>query len=256
MDVGKGNILAERIIFKNAPITEAIFDIRADLPPDVTLNSLLNVYDPVKQSYPNKRERIYWHGGIQFRPDILPELQAVEGGPDGYLFSSADGKQTLQARKDGFTFNRFKPYERWETFRDEGMKLWNIYASVSNPKKVTRMALRYINRIEIPLPIRDFKDYIATVPEIAPGIPQGLASFLMRLEIPVDEFQAVAIITESMDSREIGSVAPLILDIDVFREGLLDVRSAEIRDIFEGLHDLKNDIFFRSVTEKARALFD
>ncbi|MBI4527520.1 MAG: TIGR04255 family protein [Deltaproteobacteria bacterium] len=248
--------MPETIIFKNAPITEAILDIRATLPKDIKLENLLNVYDAVKLSYPNKRERIAFQGQFQFRPNILPELREVKGGPDGYLFSTADGKQTIQARLDGFTFNRFKPYDRWETFREEGRKLWTIYASVSNPKEVTRVALRYINRIEIPLPIRDFKDYIVTIPEIASGIPQGLANFLMRLVIPVDELQAVAIITESMEPPVANNVVAVILDIDVFRQGSFDIHSQAIWDIFENLHDLKNNIFFRSITEKAKELFD
>jgi uncharacterized protein (TIGR04255 family) len=248
--------LSERIIFKNAPITEAILDIRATLPRDTKLESLLNVYDAVKESYPNKRERLAFQGQFQFRPNILPELREVTGGPDGYLFSSADGKRTIQARLDGFTFNQLKPYDRWETFREQGRKLWEIYLSLSKPGEVTRVALRYINRIEIPLPMNDFKDYIITTPEIAPGIPQGLASFLMRLVIPVDKLQAVAIITEYMEPASPSNVLPLILDIDVFRQGSFDVHSAAIWDIFENLHDLKNDIFFRSITEKAKQLFD
>ena len=68
-----------------------------------------------------------------------------------------------------------------------------------SPKKVIRLGLRYINRIEIPLPMRDFKDYILTVPEIAPGVPQGLERFFMRLVIPSDEAQAVAVVTQSME---------------------------------------------------------
>src|SRR5712691_8149097 len=68
-----------------------------------------------------------------------------------------------------------------------------------SPYLCTRVALRYINRIEFPLPMRDFKDYILTIPEIAPDLPQGLANFFMQLIIPVHTMNAVVIVTETMD---------------------------------------------------------
>src|SRR5688572_30820653 len=105
--------------FPNAPITEALLDIRVKLPAEVTLTRLASFHDNVREQYPVKRERVRWEGSIQFEPGIVPEMRPPSGGPDGYLFTSADGKQIVQARLDGFTFNRLKPYDRWETFRDQ-----------------------------------------------------------------------------------------------------------------------------------------
>jgi uncharacterized protein (TIGR04255 family) len=247
--------LAERTIFKNAPITEALLDIRVELPPEVSLEHMSAIYDRVKESYPNKRERISWHTGVQFKPDVVPEFQPAQGGPDGYLLSSLDGRQIVQARLDGYTFNKLKPYDRWETFREEAKRIWQAYTNVGHPKKVIRLALRYINRIEIPLPMRDFKDYILTVPEIAPGVPQGLERFFMRLVIPSDEAQAVAVVTESMEPGTSNRTVPVIFDIDVIRQAAFTIDDPEIWNTFERLHDLKNEIFFRSITDKTKELF-
>jgi uncharacterized protein (TIGR04255 family) len=244
-----------RTVFKNVPITEALVDIRVKLPPQSTLERLITVYDVVKEAYPNKRERLAWQGGLQLRPNLPPELQDVRSGPDGYLFSSADGTQLMQARLDGFTFNRLRPYDRWETFIAEARKLWEIYSTVGHPSDITRLAIRYLNRIEIPLPLRDFKDYILTVPEIAPGIPQALANFLMRLVIPIPESSAMAIVSVAMDPGTTEDKLPIIFDIDVFRQGSFGVDGANIWEIFESLHQLKNQIFFKSITEKAKELF-
>ena len=82
--------------------------------------------------------------------------------------------------------------------RDDAKQLWLHYVDLARPVSVARIALRYINRIEIPLPFEDYKEYVLTIPEIAPGIPQGLAHFFMRLEIPYPE-QFMAIITQTID---------------------------------------------------------
>lgn len=162
----------------------------------------------------------------------------------------------VQARLDGFTFSRLKPYDKWESLRDEARELWQHYIRIASPENVTRVALRYINRIEIPLPMRDFKDYILTTPEIAPDLPQGLESFFMRLVIPDSKTQAVAIVTETMEPVDESSKRlPLILDIDVFRMAAFNVQDNAMWETFEYLHDLKNDIFLKSITPKAKELF-
>ena len=75
--------MPDRIVFKNAPITEALLDIRVESSSEVSLEHLATMYEAVKQSYPHKRERISWQGGIELKPGGSPELQQVHGGPDG-----------------------------------------------------------------------------------------------------------------------------------------------------------------------------
>lgn len=245
-------ILYER--FEKAPITEAILDIRVQLPNQIDLARLATFQDAVKERYPTKRERVSWQFGFQVKPETAPDAFKPSGGPDGYLFISSDEKQLVQARLDGFTFNRLKPYDRWESFRDEARQLWQHYVQITTPERVTRLALRYINRIEIPLPIRDLKDYILTTPEMAPELPQSLDSFFMRLVVRDPNSQAIAIITLTMEQIKENKALPLIFDIDVFREAVFDSKNNEIWSTMEQLRDLKNNIFFKSITEKAKEL--
>lgn len=248
--------MAEWTVFPNAPITEALLDIRVQLPAEVNLARLETYYDSVKDRYPTKRERHSWQGGFKLNPPGNIEVLQSHAGPDGYLFTSTDGKQIVQARLDGFTLNRLKPYDKWETFRDQAQQLWQLYVQVANPKQITRAALRYINRIEIPLPMKDFKDYVLTLPEIAPGLPQGLEKFLMQLVIPVPDTPAMAaVITQTMEPVTDTGKLPLIFDIDVFRVAAFDVEDEEVWRVFEKLRDLKNNVFFKSITPKAKELF-
>ena len=246
--------MAEREIFRNAPITEALLDIRVILSDNTGLDQLVAFHDNVRDRYPHKRDRKMWKGSIHVRAEG-PEIAGSGGGIDGFLFSSVDGKNIVQCRLDGFTFNRLKPYDRWETFRDEAFELWQSYVRIAAPKQITRVALRYINRIEIPLPITDFKDYVLTRPEIAPGLPQGLSNFFMQVTIPITNLPAQSVITEAMEPITETKRLPFILDIDVFRQAAFDVSGQEAWEFFEKLHDLKNHIFFKSITPKAKELF-
>jgi len=243
------------IVFPNAPITEALLDIRAQLPREIDLKKLEVFHENIKPRFPDKKQRISFEAGFHLSPEKPPVPLPPAGGPYGHLFSSPDGKKVVQARLDGFTFNKLKPYENWERFFSEAQELWAYYLEIAKPEKVTRIALRYINRIEIPLPIKDFKEYILTVPEIAPNLPQGIARLFMQISIPNSEIQATAIITEAMENITAIQKLPFIFDIDVFQEILCSANAPEIWERFKKLRVFKNDIFFNSITEKTKELF-
>jgi uncharacterized protein (TIGR04255 family) len=239
--------------FPNAPIKEAILDVRVELPPEITLDQLLRFQGAIRERYPQKRERKRWQATLGFTESGL-QTPVSKGGPDGFLFSSEDGLNIVQARLDGYTFNRLQPYQEWKLFRDEAKRLWEHYLQIATPTAVKRLALRYINRIGLPVPFNDFKEYMLTTPEIAPALPQGLKTFFMRLEIPHDSYHAVALITQTIEPPSNG-LLPLIFDIDVVRQATISPGSGEIWDAFELLREFKNEIFFNTVTDKAKELF-
>lgn len=245
--------MAEWLTFRNAPITEALIDLRCELPPETDLTVLARYQDDIRDRFPDRRDRTAWQ--VEFLGG-QPEQIRSSGGQDGYLFESPVEKKVVQARLDGFTFSKLKPYDNWVAFRDEAFELWRHYVDVARPKRVTRIAVRYINSINVPLPFQDFKEYILTVPEIAPSVNQLLGTFFMRLVIPYPEAEAVAIVTEAMEPvSENSQVAPLVFDIDAFREVDLDRDSDTVWQSLDALRQLKNEIFFNSLTNKAKDLF-
>lgn len=240
-------------VFPNAPITEALIDIRVELPERITLQDLEAFHNIVKARFPDKKERISYKADFK----VSPKGSTVEvppSKPDGYLFHSSAENKIVQARLDGFTFNKLKPYENWDIFRTEARQLWDEYFKIANPVKITRIALRYINRIEIPLPFKTFKEYVLTIPEIAPTLPQDLAQFFMQLSIPNRDIEATAVINQTMEMPA-NQRLPLIFDIDVFREVTYSDNREEMWGEFEKLRKYKNALFFESITDKTKELF-
>jgi uncharacterized protein (TIGR04255 family) len=247
--------MSDYIVFRNAPIIEALLDIRVQLPGEVDLEKLKKIHDQIRDHFPEKQERQFLKAEIKLPTLSSSAIRPISSGADGYFFRSPSENKIVQFRLDGFTFNKLKPYETWDVFRDEARKHWDLYTRVANPLQVTRIALRYINRIDIPLPMKDFKEYILTVPEIAPNLPQALSHFFMRLVIPNEKIQATAIITQTMDNPTETQKLPLILDIDVWREAIYGPAQLEIWNDFEKLRLFKNEVFFNSITEKTKEFF-
>jgi uncharacterized protein (TIGR04255 family) len=246
--------MVENIPFPNPPIVEAMFDIRVTLPSESNLEVLLKFHDLIKNTFPTKKDRHALSGGFQFKVGTIPEVKSFADKVDGFLFHSADGKKIVQARLDGFTFNRLKPYSNWEDFSGEAKFLWSKYIEIAKPRNVTRLALRYINRIELPLPFSNFKEYILTIPEIGPNIPNELFSLFAKLTIPNEKINAMAIVTEAMENQE-RNILPFVFDIDVFRNINLAPTDPRIESIMNELREFKNQIFLNSITSKAKEFF-
>ncbi|OHB69969.1 MAG: hypothetical protein A2W23_03540 [Planctomycetes bacterium RBG_16_43_13] len=240
-------------VLKNAPIVEAVLDIRVELPEDVTLATLEPFCNSIKERFPGKKERVSFKAGFELSQ--VGHKVATSNVPCGYILNSLNNDKVVQARLDGFTFSKLKPYETWGALRSEARELWEHYFQITNPVKVIRIALRYINRIEIPLSMNDFKEYISTTPEIAPKLPQALSHFFMQLCIPKPDIGAEAIITETMGSPTETQRLPLIFDIDVFKITAYVGNKLEMWDEFEKLRAFKNDIFFNSITKKTEEMF-
>jgi uncharacterized protein (TIGR04255 family) len=243
-------------IFSNAPITEAILDIKAKLPDGVGLNIFDEFQENIKTHFGDRKTKHSFHAEFSFSPGKDETTPVVPKNKiEGYLFHSKNENKIVQARLDGFTFNKLKPYEDWNKFHGEARNLWELYSKIVKPISIDRIALRYINRIEIPLPFDDFREYILTTPQIAPGLPQALSHFLMRIEIPNDKIGAIAIITQTMQKSTESQKLPLIFDIDAIKMANYTEKESDMWEDFNLLRQFKNEIFFNSITKKTKELF-
>ena len=239
--------------YPKAPITEAIIDIKVALPPSAGLDNLMQAHANEEQAYPHVKKLKVTSGQLQLGVEATTTSSTKQVG---HWFQSGDGKQVYQARLDGFTMSRLAPYERWETFRTEARRLWDAYKAAVSPERVVRVAVRYVNRIDIPLPLRDLKDYLRTVPEVSPDLPQGLAGYFMRLEIPLDDIKSQCLVNEAIISPATPNVVSVVLDIDIFRTVDLPTEEGDTWGLIEDLRSRKNSVFEACITDKARELFE
>lgn len=244
-------------IFPNAPITEAIIDLRVTLPKGSKLDTLDPFIDRLSERFPTKEKHIEGTYQFSFDDSAASESTRTEVKQIGYVMFTSDKDWAVQVGLNGFSVSKLKPYTQWAHLRDEAKELWNLYKEKMKPESVVRLAVRNINQIEIPLPFENFKDYILTIPEIAPGIPQGLSEFFFRVVIPKpDDGNICAIVTSTLGNinKEKNNL-PYMFDIDAFAKVSYDPDSSEIWSDLDKLRDFKNLIFTNSTTEKAKDLF-
>lgn len=239
--------------YPNAPITEAIIDIRVELPPGTDVKALEQVQEGLETSYPTKVNRHI--ASIQGQIGGISAAATASSAHIGYLYTSTDEKRVFQARLDGFTMSRLAPYDRWEPFRNEARRLWDRYRSILKVRRVLRLAVRYVNRIDIPLPIDDLKSYLRTAPEVSSDLPQNLAGYFMQLRIPLSDIHSTLVVNQAVvDSAKPESVS-IILDNDLYRTDEVPSTEEDMWDFFEVLRVRKNAVFEACITDSSRELF-
>ena len=238
--------------YSRAPITEAIIEIQCELPPATAMLNLLSVHERIKPDYPERAEQHAFQA--QFTIGSGPSAtQSVIG----YRLASQDGKRIVQVRPNTFAFSQLAPYDKWETVRAEALRLWEIYRETVSPVRITRVGVRYINRVDVPSQLPgggiDLDDYFQTAPRIAPSLPQTMTNYFMRIQLPLEETGASAVITQTGVPPPSPGLVSTVLDIDVFIEGgNLDEGSAWNRIDF--LRHQKNRFFEACITDRVREL--
>ena len=236
------------------PITEALFDVKAILPKNVNIETLLQAHEKEKAKYPIREVKAKWEASFQFKPGEAAIVNQKGGTPQGYMMFSSDRKKIFQARLDGFTYNQLATYESWDKFAGEAYRLLDIYMKIAKPISITRLALRFINKIEIPLPISDITEYLNTIPHGIVTMGGKKIKYFMNLLMNDKDTNNESIFTNVIEEPASSNIIRIIIDIDTYRS--VELKSEDqIDKIILSLREYKNKIFFNTITDKTKQLF-
>lgn len=253
---GKGDKEAG-IKLANAPIVEAVLDIDCDLPPDTMIEELEN---PGRQAfcdhYPKVRKRYFQEHRITPQRDQSPET-SVRTGIKAFHFVQEDGKQLVQIRTEGYSFNRLAPYTTLDDYLPEIQRTWKLFIQIAFPVQIRCIRLRYINRI--PLPIGEgrieLSNYFTTAPRLPDEEELTLTGFLhQHAAIEKSTDNQVSIVLTALPPQ--GDILPVILDIGTSKAAPEEPENwSVIVSTIQSLRNLKNRIFANTLTGPCLNLF-
>lgn len=247
---------APRKHLSKAPAREALIDLQFE--PPLSLAQIDQFVAEAAPSFQRKSDLIEATFGVG--PDTPA---AAESKVVGRRLDSEKTHFVLQSRLNGFTLSRLSPYGEWAELRGEAQRWWALLRSICGDRAITRVAVRYINAIAIPLPVLTFDEYFTSAPRVPSELPQGVSGFLQRVIVPDEAHGCIAVITQALEGQaatvEAGtsSAVTVLLDIDVSRATNIGLGSDdEVWAALNQLRDQKNRIFFAHLTEKAVEMFE
>jgi uncharacterized protein (TIGR04255 family) len=243
--------MAEPRRLARPPIVEALVDIRVSFPAEPAPEQFGPLRTALGTEYPEIDERREMRAEFRVEGGKVVAPETHDLGFSGLFFRAPDKTRLAQLRRDGFTFNQLAPYTSGEAVLTEALRLWELYRKTLAPSTIDRVALRYINRLNLPFREGDeFKRFLNSPPELPEPAPQNVSEFLSRV-VAFDRLaQASAIVIQKLDAGAPGQSTAVILDVDVFKLVSLDP-SSELRPLLETLRELKNRTFFALLTNEA-----
>jgi len=238
--------------YSKAPLTEAIIDLKVTLPDSVNIDTLSSIHPYIKELFPIKEE--LYQSSITLQPGSEASINTAQQ-LFGFIFRSADKLKIFQATLHSFTFNRLAPYTSWEELRNDARYIWEIYRDIMKPETVIRVAVRFVNRFELPGTTSNLKEFLL----IAPDIPSHLlkteiSNFFMQLLIPQEDCQLI--VNEAIVPPTNMGTLSVILDFDLFHEQTWRSDDERIWQYLEKLRLVKNTVFEASITDETRRLID
>ena len=237
------------------PIVEALVDLRASVPGDPgTFNSLA---DELRDEFPFKEHQGHVEGTIEIKGGKVVFPNVVSPAFVGVRVANKDKTIYLQFRPDGFTLNNIKGYMGGDALLDKALTLWELLVERTRPEIVSRVALRYINTLQLPLQEGDeFNRYLTSAPTLPEGAPSLVSEFLSRIVGYDAQRKATAVVSQQLKQQRAGQPVPITIDVDVFRVGNFPIEKSALREILDSLRMLKNETFFSLLTDETVGLYE
>jgi uncharacterized protein (TIGR04255 family) len=230
----------------HAPLREAIIDIRFAHPLDVAFAE--NLKDFSIPGFVRKNEI------RQFEVNITgTEIPARSDELMGWRYESEDGARIVQVRRDGLGYSIIREYTEWLDIKTSTQRVWEAFRNRTEESSVSRVAVRYINVLDLP-PWSELNIYLTAAPQVPHGLPQALTHFLERIVVPFED-GIFAIIIQTME-QVAQPATRVILDIDVYAERTFGSNSLDLWPFLDRLREIKNAVFFSSVTEQTLEAYE
>lgn len=242
------------------PIREAVFDIRVQANEALEVNRLHVIPAHLRDALTTTLPIHLVESTFQI-PGQAPDARTKTPVPPtarqtrvGSRHQNAEGTRIVQFRADGFTVNHLRPYEGWDSLHDMARRAWRDYVEVAQPRAVTRVAVRTINEIP-PVPGAAMTDILRQPPAISPGLPGRPKKVSQQVELSAADGITILVNVQIPGPNGDDGEARVILDIDVFRLLEAPIDGEAVWPLFDRIRQVKNDVFFKMITDKAVEAF-
>jgi len=241
--------------YKSAPITEAVIQIRYAEPAEADL--LAEAGADLKAFYPSQHPLVNYDVTVGLPPpNVRGEAVTQVNQATGHRLSSTDQAEILLLWPLTFVVSQLAPYPGWEIFFGRFRRDWNIWKKTAGYRKITRMGVRFVNRIDIPQVDRVIEEteYLCVYAKL-PGAFGPVAGYGVQAQFPPDdEGCRLTLNSGSVPSPLVGH-GSILLDLDIAREVNLPQNDEDMLVLLDKIRTKKNAAFEACITDEARELF-
>jgi uncharacterized protein (TIGR04255 family) len=235
--------------YRRPPITEAVIEIKVEGP--IERGLIDKVKDRLLTNYPiGPQENTNFNIELGAEPRVQKQFL-------GYRLTAPDGAGVVSVAHSSIGTSKLAPYEGWEPFIARARENWEIWKRSVGWRKVIRVGVRYLNRIDIPNRSRlSLSDYLGAYIEVPSKVMPIMASFAFSTTGPLGEDECNLVINSSSTASPLLDATSFIIDLDVSRERDLPQNDEGLWAFIDLMRAHKNRVFEGCITDNTRNLFD
>lgn len=201
---------------------------------------------------------------LQTQQDIQMGMGALDGSPEffqrvqwnGFRLQDEQNHHVVQFMQSGVVFSRLEPYEKWEIFTAEALRIWQLFVELAEPTIIERLGVRHINQIQLENGEQP-STYLKIEPYSLPGLNIFPENFFYKdtYQVPGYPYSIHWVRTIQPQESAPSNQQALIVDIDVFTTQLLQLDQNTLTQRLQEMRWLKNKLFFSSITDTALKRF-
>jgi uncharacterized protein (TIGR04255 family) len=156
-----------------------------------------------------------------------------------------------------FVFSQLAPYPGWDDFFERFVRDWALWKKAVSYHKISRVGVRYINRIDIPITgdVIHYEEFLNVYPRI-PDEVGPVFTYGIQTQAPCPEIDGrITINSASVPSPLLG-YSSFIFDQDIYKETNIPQTDESLYKLLNQIHVKKNAVFEACITDRARELFN
>jgi uncharacterized protein (TIGR04255 family) len=223
-------------IYQRPPIVEAVIDFL--LSQKLDDESYEHVVGHLVKEYPNRDKK---DEGDELVMDL----------------SSPNGRRHILLGQSTVSAHVLAPYPGWESLLDVAREALDALPESVRVAGASSVSVRYMDRIEFPIPEPVFNEYITIMPNRPAGMPKYLSAFTAALLSEEPETGTAASLMITCPPWQENKNPEILCDVRVERRGTspISLTTEEWLKAANDLHATQRQIFEASITDKTRELF-
>ncbi len=239
-------------ILNNPPVKLALFQLKFS---KVDMKKFNEIDYVLKNKFPFRKDNI--EVGINLNNTTIPLGKAKLNGESdaklkSYIYLTANQKERVELLEDTATYVTELPYSGWDSFLSRVDEVLSVLSSVIGTVEIKRTSIRFVNRFLFDS-FESPEEYFTTLISKQGEALYPLSQYGFRIQYDIPQTNMYAIVNQSVENDTTNQYI-YVLDIDVLdRQSLLFEKETILFNL-EKLRNVKNKIFFDSITEKTKTI--
>jgi len=238
--------------YNNPPVIEALCEFQFESNSwDLAVPGL--IYERVKDTFPKRRSAKVVSVSLSPQKEGIEQQVQTE---ERVRFLREDENALIQVGRWFLAINHLKPYSSWREFLGLIEQGLTAYREIAAPKRIRRVGLRYINRIEIREKSIELEDYFHFRPFIGPELPHNIDAFISGIQVPFEGSRDTLKLQLTSTTAKDPNAIATILDLDYFLVKAGAVAPDNVLEWVDAAHERVVECFEASIAERLKERFE